>query len=98
MDQIDAMDDDEVKRLYARHEARLGAAMTKTLRQAAMQLYAGVTSMFLPIPPENRPLLAADLEADPFVGHALSSAACELYHRYGMYLAQLTAALTTARQ
>ena len=49
---------------------------------------------FLPIPAENQPGLIADLEADPFVGHALSSATCELYHRYGMFLAPLTAALT----
>ena len=38
--------------------------------------------MFLPIPAENQPGLFADLEGDPFVGHALSSATCQLYHRY----------------
>ena len=96
-EQIDVMDDDEIEKLYARYEARLGAAMTKTLGQAALQLYTGLASVLLPIPPENQPKLAADLEADPFVGHALSSASCELYHRYGMYLAPLTAALTTAK-
>lgn len=97
VDQVDAMDDEEVQKLYARYEARLGAAMTKTLGQAALQLYAGMASMLLPIPTENRPALVADLEADPFVGHALSSATCELYHRYGTYLAPLTAAVTTAK-
>ena len=71
--------------------------MTKTLGSAALKLYAGVVSMFLPIPPENQPGLNADLEGDPFVGHALSSATCELYHRYGMFLAQLTAALTAIK-
>lgn len=97
VDQIDSMTDEEVQNLYGRYEARLGAAMTKTLGQAALQLYASAVSTFLPIPPENQPTLLADLEADPFVGHALSSAACELYHRYGMYLAPLTAALTTVK-
>ena len=53
--------------------------------------------MFLPIPAENQPGLIADLEGDPFVGHALSSATCELYHRYGMFLAPLTATLTTIK-
>ena len=53
--------------------------------------------MFLPIQAENQPGLIADLEGDPFVGHALSSATCELYHRYGMFLALLTAALTTIK-
>ena len=83
--------------MYARYEARLGAAMTKTLGSAALQLYAGVASMFLPIPAENQPGLIHDLESDPFVGHALSSATCELYHRYGMILLPLTAVLTTVK-
>ena len=52
---------------------------------------------FIPIPAENQPGLIADLEGDPFVGHALSSATCELYHRYDMFLAPLTAALTTIK-
>ena len=96
---IEELDDSEIERLYARYESRLGAAMTKTLGSAALQLYAGVVSQFqfLPIPTENQPGLIADLEGDPFVGHALSSATCELYHRYGMFLAPLTAVLTTIK-
>ena len=89
-DQIDALDNTEIEKLYARYEARLGAAMT-------LQLYAGVASMFLPILAENQPGLIADLEGDPFVGHALSSATCKLYHHYGLFLAPLTAALTTMK-
>ena len=50
---IGELDDSEIERLYARYEARLGAALTKTLGSAAVQLYAGVVSMFLPIPAEN---------------------------------------------
>ena len=94
---IEELDDSEIERLYARYEARLGAAITKTLGFAALQLYAGVVSTFLPIPAENQPGLIADLEGDTFVGHVLSSAACELYHRYGLFLAPLTAALTTIK-
>ena len=51
--------------------------------------------MFLPILRESQPALVADLEADLFVGHVLSSAVCKLYHRYGMFLAPLAAAMTT---
>ena len=69
--------------------------MTRTLGAVILGLYASVASMFLPI--ENQPGLIADLEGDPFVGHALSSATCELYYRYGMFLALLTAALATIR-
>ena len=94
-DQIDLLDEDEVEKLYARYEARLGAAMTKTLGQAVLQIYSKIASRFLPI--DNQPELVQDLEADPFVGHALSSATCELYHRYGMFLAPLTIAMSTAK-
>ena len=71
--------------------------MTETLGSAALQLYVRVVSMFLFIPVENQPGLIADLEDDSFVGHTLSSATCELYHRYGMFLAPLMAALTTIK-
>ena len=47
---IKELDDSEIERLYARYEARLRAVMTKTLGSAALQLYAGIVSMFLPIP------------------------------------------------
>lgn len=96
-DQIDSMPDVDIEKLYARYEAYLGSSITKTLGTAALQLYAMVASAFLPIPPENQPELVHDLEKDPFVGHALSTATCELYHRYGRLLAPLTAALTTAK-
>ena len=33
---IEELDDSEIERLYARYEARLGAAMTKTLGSAAL--------------------------------------------------------------
>ena len=97
LSQVDEMTDDEVSKYYGRYEARLGASMTKTLGSSALQMYALVAGAFLPIPPENLPKLVLDLEEDPFVGHALTTACCELYYRYGMYLAPLTAAMTTAK-
>ena len=95
--QVDEMTDDEVSKHYGRYEARLGASMTKTLGSAALQMYALVAGAYLPIPPENRLKLLLDLEEDPFVGHALTTVCCELYYRYGMYLAPLTAVMTTAK-
>ena len=97
VDQVDNMEEEEVEKLYGRYEARLGAAMTKTLGTAALQLYTSVASMLLPIPPEEQPELLSELVSDPFVEHAVSGATCELYHRFGMYLAPLTAGLTTLR-
>ena len=91
------MPEEEIAKLYLRYEARLGAVMTKTLGNSMLQMYAIAVGRVLLIPPENQPLLLEDLESDPFLGHALTTAACKLYHRYGMYLAPLTVVLTTAR-
>lgn len=96
-EQIDSMSDEEVEKLYIRYETWLGAAITKTLGNAILRLYALVAGTFLPIPPENQPKLVTDLEADPFIGHALSSATCQLYHKYGMFLAPVTTALATLK-
>ena len=86
----------EVDKLYCRYEACLGASMTKTLGNSFINLYVmGVLKYFNVI---NPPKLIEDLEEDPFINHALTSVCCELYHKYGMYLAPYTAMLTTARQ
>ena len=49
-DQIESMDEEEAEKRYARYEARLGAAMTKTLGEATLKLYAKAANIFLPIP------------------------------------------------
>jgi hypothetical protein len=94
---VDDLTDDEIDLLYARYEARLGSMMTKTLGSSILKMYSLAAGMVLPIPPENQQHLVTDLESDPFVGHAVTTACCELYHRYGMYLAPLTAAVTTIK-
>ena len=97
MEEIDSADSQKIERLYTHYEARLGSSMTKTLGQTAIQLYSTIAGKFLPIPKMSVPMLASDLEADPFVSHALTTTACELYYRYGFYLLPLTAAITTVK-
>ena len=88
------MSTEEINKLYCRYEARLGASMTKTLINSFISLYVmGVSSYFNVV---NPPKLIEDYE-DPFINQALTSVCCELYYKYGMYLAPFTAMLTTAR-
>ena len=95
MSDIDTMTPEQINKLYCRYEARLGASMTKTLGNSFINLYVmGVSKYFNVV---NPPKLIQDLEEDPFINHALTSTCCELYYRYGMYLAPFTAMLTTAR-
>ena len=97
VEEIESLGVDEVKKLYARYEARLGAAMTKTMGRFAIELYVSVASIFLPIPPENIGALIGDLESDPFISHALNSTACNMYYQFGSYLAPFTAVLNTVK-
>ena len=95
MSDIDTMTPEQISKLYCRYEARLGASMTKTLGNSFINLYVlGVSKYFNVVDP---PKLIQDLEEDPFINHALASSCCELYYKFGMYLAPFTAMLTTAR-
>ena len=93
--ELEKMNDTQVSKLYCRYEARLGAKMTKTIGNSLINLYVlGVTKYFnVPDPPK----FLKDLEEDPFINNALNSVCCELYYKYGMYLAPFTALLTTAQ-
>ena len=95
MSDIDTMTPEQINKLYCRYEARLGASMTKTLGNSFINLYVMGVSKYLNV--TNPPKLIQDLEEDPFINHALTSTCCELYYRYGMYLAPFTAMLTTAK-
>ena len=94
---IEGMAAHEIDALYARYKAHLGAAITKSLGSSAIKLYAALARRYLPIPPEKHRKLVSDLEEDPIITHAVSGAACDLFRRYGMYLAPLTAAITTVK-
>ena len=92
---IDTMTAEQINKLYCRYEARLGASMTKTLGNSFISLYVmGVSKYFNVV---NPPKLIQDLEEDPFINHALTSSCCELYYRYGMFLAPFTGLLTTLK-
>ena len=41
--------------------------------------------------------LSEDLESDPFLNSALQRFTCELYHRFGSFLAPLSVGLITSR-
>ena len=92
---IDTMTSEQINKLYCRYEARLGAIMTKTLGNSFINFFVmGVSSYFNVV---NPPKLIQDLEEDLFINHALTSLCCELYYRYGMYMAPFTAMMTTVK-
>ena len=82
---IGRMTPQELDKLYCCYEARLGASMTKTLGNSFINLYVMGVSKYLNV--INPPMLLEDLEEDQFINHALTSICCELYNKYGMYMA-----------
>ncbi|CAC5383095.1 unnamed protein product [Mytilus coruscus] len=89
------MTTEQINKLYCKYEARLGASMTKTLGNSFINLYVmGVSKFFKVV---NPPILIQDLEEDPFINNALTNTCCELYYRYGMYLAPFTAILNNSK-
>ena len=95
MSDIDKMTPEEIIKLYGKYEARLGAMMTKTLGNSFINLYVlGVSKYFNVVDP---PKLIKDLEEDPYIDNALNRGCCEMYYKYGMYLAPFTGLLTTVK-
>ena len=92
---IDSMKSEQINKLYCKYEAILGASMTKTLGNSFINFYVMSVIKFFNV--INPPQLIQDLEEDPFINHALTNTCCELYYRYGMYLAPFTAMLTTVK-
>ena len=45
----------------------------------------------------NQDALSEDLENDPFLNSALQRFTCELYHRFGSFLAPLSVGIITSR-
>ena len=45
----------------------------------------------------NQDALSKDLESDPFLNSALQRFTCELYYRFGSFLAPLSVGLITSR-
>ena len=50
------MSPQDLDKLYIRYESRLGASMTATLGQSAIQLCTTLVGNFLPIPIDRQPL------------------------------------------
>ena len=95
MERLCNMTDEEIDAEYEHYERRVGAVLVKTLGKTLLTLYSNVVSYFITI--DDIPELIQELNEDPFIDHAMNRTCCELYHKYGMYLAPLTTIITTAK-
>ena len=69
--------------------------MVKSLGKSIINMYSMGACAALGI--SNQDALSEDLENDPFLNSALQRFTCELYYRFGSFLAPLSAGLFTIR-
>ena len=94
-EKIKELSDEEVEKLFNNYEAKLSGQMVKSLGKSIINMYSMGACAALGI--SNQDALSEDLASDPFLNSALERFACDLYYRFGSFLAPLSIGLITSR-
>ena len=94
-EQLIKLSEEEVEKLFNNYEAKLLGQMVKSLGKSIINMYSMEACSVLGI--TNQDALSEDLENDPFLNSALQRFTCELYYRFGYFLAQLSIGIITTR-
>ena len=94
-DQLAKLSEEEVEKLFNNYEAKLSGQMVHLLGCSIINMYLMGACVALGI--SNQDALSEDLENDPFLNSALQRATCELYFRFGSFLAPLNTGIITSR-
>ena len=94
-EQLAKLSKEEVKKLFNNYEAKLSGQMVKSLGKSIINMYSMGACSVLGI--RNQEALSEDLENDPFLNSALQRFTCELYYRFGSFLAPLSVGIITSR-
>ena len=94
-EQLKNLSEEEVEKLFNNYEAKLSGQMVKSLGRSFINMYSMGACAVLRI--SNQDALIEDLENDPFLNSALQRFTCELYYRFGSFLAPLSVGLITSR-
>ena len=94
-DQLAKLNEEEVEKLFNNYEAKLSGQMVKSLGCSIINMYSMGACAVLGI--TNQDALSEDLENDPFLNSALQRFTCELYYRFGLFLAPLSIGIITSR-
>ena len=94
-EQLTKLNEEEVEKLFNNYEAKLLGQMVKSLGKSTINMYSMGACSMLGI--TNQEALSKDLENDPFLNSALQRFTCELYYRFGSFLAPLSIGIITSR-
>ena len=84
-----------MEKLFNNYEAKPSGQMVKSLGKSIINMYSMGACSALGI--TNQDALSEDLENDPFLNSALQRFTCELYYRFGLFLAPLSVGIITSR-
>ena len=87
-EQLAKLSEEEVEKPSNNYEAKLSGQMVKSLGKLIINMYSMGACSAPGI--MNQEALSEDLENDPFLNSALQRFNCELYYRFGSFLAPLT--------
>ena len=94
-EQFKKLSEEEVEKLFNNYEAKLSGQMVKSLGKSIINMYSMGACAALGI--SNQDALSEDLENDPFLNSTLQRFTCELYYRFGLFLAPLSVGIITSR-
>ena len=94
-EQLAKLNEEEVEKLFNNYEAKLSGQMVKSLGKSIINMCSMGACSVLGI--TNQEALSEDLENDPFLNSALQRFTCELYYRFGSFLAPLSVGIITSR-
>ena len=94
-EQLAKLRKEEVEKPFNNYEAKLAGQMVHSLGCSIINMYSMGACAVLGI--TNQDALSEDLENDPFFNSALQRFTCELYYRFGSFLAPLSAGIITSR-
>ena len=93
-EQLAKLSEEEVEKLFNNYEAKLSSQMVKSLGKSIINMYSVGACSALGI--RNQEAQSGDLENDPFLNSALQRFTCELYYRFGSFLAPLSVGIITS--
>ena len=94
-EQLAKLNEEEVEKLFNNYEAKLSGQMVKSLGCSIIDMYSMGACSALGI--RNQEALSEDQENNPFLNSALQRFTCELYYRFGSFLAPLSVGIITSR-
>ena len=94
-EQLKKLSEEEVEKLFNNYEAKLSGQMVKSLGKLIINMYSMGACAVLGI--SDQDALSEDLENDPFLNSALQRFTCELYYRFGSFLAPLSIGIIKSR-